>query len=271
MPRFELEDAVRANLYETLREEPAVASVLILKTCNHFNPLLAERLERCVQILSTYLENLIQHPTEEKYRRIRFEARTFQENVVVLEGAVRFLEHVGFKRTKLPRQSSQPQQQQSQADSSSSPSTSTSSSAAAEQSELEDFYVIGAQEAANTERLVELKRTLAQVEPVAIELERESTVFDLSSAESNASFAQMQLPDEFFRLTRDEAKREQERREAVVDELQQLKLRRSVQPAQRQFYPFTLIRVRFPGDLLVQGIRHANLHARACVYMTQLK
>lgn len=262
MPRFELEDAVRAKLYETLAEEPAVASVLILKTCNRFNPLQAERIDRCAQILSTYLENLIQHPKEEKYRRIRFEARTFQESVVTLEGAVRFLEHVGFRRTKLPRQNSQQQQQQQQPDTAGVTSTSSASRTSPEQSDVEDYYVIGAQEAENSERLGELKRTLAEAEPVAMELERDTTVYDLSSAESSASFAQLQLPDEFYRLSRDEVKREQDRREAVADEMQQLKLRRSVPPAQRQFYPFTLIRVRFPGDLLLQGALrlHVALH-----------
>lgn len=266
MPRFELEDAVRAKLYETLAEEPAVASVLILKTCNRFNPLQAERIDRCAQILSTYLENLIQHPKEEKYRRIRFEARTFQESVVALEGAVRFLEHVGFRRTKLPRQNSQ--QQQQQPDTAGVTSTSSASRAPPEQSDVEDYYVIGAQEAENSERLGELKRTLAEAEPVAMELERDTTVYDLSSAESSASFAQLQLPDEFYRLSRDEVKREQDRRETLADEMQQLKLRRSVPPAQRQFYPFTLIRVRFPGDLLLQGVPKASCCVASFSYIT---
>jgi UBX domain-containing protein 6 len=57
-----------------------------------------------VDTLSKYLENIIQNPTEEKFRKIRLSNRVYQEKVAPLEGTQDFLLAAGFKVMKLPFQ-----------------------------------------------------------------------------------------------------------------------------------------------------------------------
>jgi uncharacterized protein with PQ loop repeat len=50
------------------------------------------------------LENIIQNPTEDKFRKIRLSNRVYQEKVASLEGTQDFLLAAGFKVMKLPFQ-----------------------------------------------------------------------------------------------------------------------------------------------------------------------
>jgi len=47
-----------------------------------------------------YLDNIIEHPDEEKYRKIRKNNKVFCEKVAPAEGCEEFLEACGFKRTQ---------------------------------------------------------------------------------------------------------------------------------------------------------------------------
>ena len=58
----------------------------------------------CVLFTFRYLGNVVSHPGEEKYCKIRLQNRVFQERVASVEGALRFLEAVGFQRQMLPHQ-----------------------------------------------------------------------------------------------------------------------------------------------------------------------
>lgn len=49
--------------------------------------------------LCKYLTNIVDHPGEEKYRRIRLSNKILQERVLPLEGAAQFLEAAGFEQT----------------------------------------------------------------------------------------------------------------------------------------------------------------------------
>jgi len=48
------------------------------------------------ETLFTIIQNVIQHPAEDKYRRIRRSAKAFQEKLGPAKGAVRLLKSVGF-------------------------------------------------------------------------------------------------------------------------------------------------------------------------------
>ena len=48
-----------------------------------------------------YLDNIITHPDEEKYRKIRASNKVFQEKVCSVMGSVLFLEAVGFEQHNL--------------------------------------------------------------------------------------------------------------------------------------------------------------------------
>ena len=58
-------------------------------------------------LLYRYLENIVSHPGEDKYSKIRMNNKAFSERVCSVEGAVLFLEAVGFQQKLLPHGSKQ--------------------------------------------------------------------------------------------------------------------------------------------------------------------
>jgi UBX domain-containing protein 6 len=50
------------------------------------------------------MENIIQNPSEEKFRKIRVSNRVYQDRVAQVEGTQDFLMAAGFNITKLPYQ-----------------------------------------------------------------------------------------------------------------------------------------------------------------------
>lgn len=55
----------------------------------------------CIETLCKYLENIITHPDEEKYQRIRMSNRVFCEKVQPIEGTSELLFAAGFRQQKL--------------------------------------------------------------------------------------------------------------------------------------------------------------------------
>ena len=49
-----------------------------------------------------YLDNIVQNPTEEKYRKIRINNKVYQERVAPLEGVEQFLRAAGFQTKPMP-------------------------------------------------------------------------------------------------------------------------------------------------------------------------
>ena len=49
-----------------------------------------------------YLDNIVQNPTEEKYRKIRINNKVYQERVAPLEGVEQFLRAAGFQKKPMP-------------------------------------------------------------------------------------------------------------------------------------------------------------------------
>ena len=52
--------------------------------------------------LHRYLDNILSHPGEEKYSKIRVNNKAFSERVCPVEGAMLFLEAAGFQQKLLP-------------------------------------------------------------------------------------------------------------------------------------------------------------------------
>ncbi|KAM7307320.1 UBX domain-containing protein 6 [Ixodes scapularis] len=94
LPLGELRDRIRQFLYDQLEEEPGLGACLLIHTCNP-----AAKVEAGVDTLCKYLTNIVDHPGEEKYRRIRLSNKILQERVLPLEGAAQFLEAAGFEQT----------------------------------------------------------------------------------------------------------------------------------------------------------------------------
>ena len=55
-------------------------------------------------MMRRYLDNIVKHPNEDKYLKIRINNKAFQERVHGVKGADLFLEAVGFHQRLLPHQ-----------------------------------------------------------------------------------------------------------------------------------------------------------------------
>ncbi len=141
-------------------------------------------MEVCVATLRKYLENITQNPTEPKYRKIRKSNRVFQERVLPVEGAEKFLEAAGFKRTT---------------------------------EEDNEEYLVYPDDGDVTE-LETLVDALSNAEAVKPELDRGLRVLQPSRATENIN-----LPPEFFVLTAEELRMEQKQREELAAKLTQLR------------------------------------------------
>lgn len=51
-----------------------------------------------------YIDNIMSHPFEEKYRKIRSGNKAFKERVEKVTGAVLFMEAIGFVQQLLPHE-----------------------------------------------------------------------------------------------------------------------------------------------------------------------
>ena len=57
-----------------------------------------------MKTLCTYLDNILNNPQEEKFRKIRKSNRAFSEKVGSVEGTAEFLEAVGFESQTMDEQ-----------------------------------------------------------------------------------------------------------------------------------------------------------------------
>ncbi len=64
----EIENQIEQTLINQLDQEPILVSVSLLFTANYKNQ---EKLNKCVEILNKFVDNILNNPDEEKYRKIR--------------------------------------------------------------------------------------------------------------------------------------------------------------------------------------------------------
>lgn len=215
LPHEELRARIRQFLYEQMAEEPALTSCLLIHTCNAPR----DRVEAGVETLCKYLNNIADHPSEDKYRRIRLNNRIFQERVLPLEGALEFLQAAGFERRH------------------------------AEECPAEEWLEFPPE--GETEQLRLLSDALCCAKPVVPVLDRSVRVLSPHEAAQ-----QIVLPDSFFNLTPDELLREQEARRREVElqtTLRTKAMRERDERREQTMYRYTLIRVRLPSGLILQG------------------
>ncbi|XP_063239310.1 UBX domain-containing protein 6 [Bacillus rossius redtenbacheri] len=209
---------IREFLYEQLGEERGLAAALIIHTLNRSK----EKVEQCVETLCKYLENIVQHPEEEKYRRIRESNRVFQERVAGVEGARDLLLAAGFREQTLPHRDGE-----------------------------EKFLVFSPDNVEGLDSLQVLCDALRSAEPVTLELDRSLQVLLPSQA-----VGRTELPPEFFCLSPEELKREMKQRSELVDKSMMMRtkaMREKEEQREMKKYRYALIRVRFPDGILLQG------------------
>ncbi|XP_073811368.1 GDI interacting protein 3 [Musca autumnalis] len=214
LPKKEWRNKIKEFLYQQLEtsDEKALTSCLIIQNCNT-----KEKAEACVQTICKYLENIINHPNEEKYCSIRMSNRIFSEKVRYVEGAQDFLNACGFREILLDN---------------------------------EQFLIWSKDNIEKDYDLPSLLEALKNAEQIHLELDRNIKVLLPSQAKS------VTLPDDFYRISPEELKREQQMRTEAIENAQILKTKamrdREEQRAMRM-YKYALIRVKFPNGLYIQG------------------
>lgn len=212
LPKKEWKVKIKEFLYEQLEQERGLTSCLIIHNCN-----IKDKIEPCVETLIRYVENIINHPDEEKYRKIRMSNRIFTEKVETVEGAYDFLTSVGFTEQTI---------------------------------DDDKFLIFGLDVTENLENMNTLLEALQCSETIPLELDRNLQVLLPSQIRVTA------LPPEFFRVTVDELKREQQMRAEAIERSQILMTKTMREKEEQRVinrYNFALIRVRFPDGVYLQG------------------
>lgn len=218
LPQADIELKIKEFLYEQLCEEKGLTSCLIIHTCNKNK----QQLKVGIETLSKYLNNIVEHPEEEKYQKIRISNRNFQERVLNLEGGLDFLLAAGFEEQRLEKDGME-----------------------------ENYLVFPKHKLEDIEYLKTMIDALHTAEPIVPVLDRSVRVLIPSEGRIKIS-----LPEEFYTLSAEEIARLQEKREHEVELATQLRtkaMRIKDEIKENRHYHYTLVRVRLPDGFLLQG------------------
>ncbi|XP_052394096.1 UBX domain-containing protein 6 [Carassius gibelio] len=220
LTKTEREMHIKEAILMRFSEDAIEASIMMIHTFNKDK----EKVKAAVDIISKYVENICKNPTEEKYRKIKLSNKVFQEKVSGIEGSREYLQALGFESSSL------------QVDG---------------EDRTEEFLVLPAQEAEALEQMkVHLER-LQKGEPVRAKLDRRTQVFRPSKHATH-----FELPLDFYNLTAEELKREQQLKSEVVERNTMLRtkaMREKDEQRERRKYNYTLLRVRLPDENILQG------------------
>lgn len=209
---------VREFLYEQLEEERGLTACLIIHTCNYNR----NKVKECVDVLVRYVDNILGNPTEPKFHKIRWANATFNDKVAPIDGASEFLFAAGFKQEELEHNGI-----------------------------IEQFYIFDESNIDGLETLLFLRDALKAEDRIELELDRNLKVLSPSQAAKRVD-----LPMEFYSISKEELKREQQTRAEEMEKLTQLRtkaMRERDELREIRKYKFALIRIRFPDGIYLQG------------------
>uniref|UniRef100_A0A182NIF2 UBX domain-containing protein n=1 Tax=Anopheles dirus TaxID=7168 RepID=A0A182NIF2_9DIPT len=212
LPYKEWKGRIKEFLYEQLAADRGLTACLIIYNCNP-----KDKAEVCIETLAKCVENIVNNPNEEKYKKIRMSNRMFRDKIKVCEGSMEFLHAAGFAEIELD----------------------------------EEPHLIWSEDNIDPECSLEvLLEALKAAEPIPVELDRNLQVLLPSQVKRN------NLPPDFFRISPEELKREQQLRTDALEQAQILKtkaMREKEELRTLNRYKFALIRVRFPNGVYLQG------------------
>ncbi|KAK8731905.1 hypothetical protein OTU49_007321 [Cherax quadricarinatus] len=214
----EIKRQIREFLYAQVEEDKGISSCLIIHTCNKNK----EKVSVCVETLCKYIENIVSNPTEDKFLKIRMSNKAYQERILPIEGTKEFLEAAGFVECELPFNDA-----------------------------TDKFWVFPKEKLSDLTPLEQLRDALVSAEPVRPQLDRNLNILLPAEAAKHVD-----LPAEFFNLSADELRREMQNRTTAVERSQMLltkAMRERQEIREMRKYRFSLIRVRFPDGLILQG------------------
>uniref|UniRef100_A0A915HKD7 UBX domain-containing protein n=1 Tax=Romanomermis culicivorax TaxID=13658 RepID=A0A915HKD7_ROMCU len=239
LSKKDMQQAVETFLRENLETQDAiVASSIMIHSLNGYD---VEKRQNGIEILSKYLQNIIQSPDEEKFRRIKTSNRVFVEKVSKLKGGVEFLKSVGFE----------------------------------EVIEENELYLIMQKPEGDTDQMVERLNVaydcLLNGKPVPLKLYRNSVIFppgqdksiqlcsffeNCFAGKAAKSVDPTTLPDDFFHLSVQEIGKEQANKTREMENslsLRTKEMRERDRMKQIYKYEYCLIRIRFPDEYVLQG------------------
>ena len=222
MPKSEIYEHIQECLEHELDAEPLMISVTMIHTLN----LDKAKVENGIHVIGKYLQNIIDHGDEEKYRKIRKGNKLFSEKVITLKGVSEFLlKGCGFELKILPFE-------------------------VKGETTDEEFYVLNEDLALKKEQLLMTKQMLTDAEPLEILLDRNMKVF-----EPSANANRMDIPSSFFSVTSTDVKQEQLEKSKEVDKMTQMRTQamRESDKLPKRIYKFAVVRIRFPDGILLQG------------------
>ncbi|KTG03816.1 hypothetical protein cypCar_00017252 [Cyprinus carpio] len=220
LTKTEKEMHIKEAILMRFSEDAIEASIMMIHNFNKDK----EKVKAAVDIISKYIENICKNPTEEKYRKIKLSNKVFQENVSGIEGSREYLQALGFESTTLPVDG---------------------------EDRTEEFLVLPAQESEALEQMKAHVERLQKGEPLRAKLARQPQVFRPSQHATH-----FQLPPDFYNLTAEELKREQQQKSEVVERNAMLRtkaMREKEEQRERRKYNYALLRVRLPDGNLLQG------------------
>ena len=218
LPENEIRNHIEECLYKDIPSEPAMVAATMIHTLND-----TQKVRCCIEVLNKYLDNIIKNPSEEKYRKIRINNKVFAK-VKDLKGVKELLTlAIGFIQAKLPLN----------------------------EEEKEDFFLLSEGLAMETERLEIIKGYINEAEPLLPILDRNVRVY-----KPGPFVASLELPSDFYTVSNQEVKREQQERAKSIEKNKELStkaMKEKESQSQKRFYRFTLIRIRFPDGHLLEG------------------
>ncbi|VDM04139.1 unnamed protein product [Schistocephalus solidus] len=204
----------------------------------------AKRRQNFMKILS----NIISHPEKDVYRRLRVSNR-FVADLLAVKYAEDFFKVCGFVRTSLPVSQNPPN-----VEAALPPNSETDEGSGPAAPMAEDFLILPA---SSTEDLTHLKSMLELLEtaqPIVPLVFRDTTVLQAAGTRVRA-LTRDELPADFFTVSREDLRRLMDQQQKAMEESGMLltkAMRERLKTRERRLYRFVLIRIRLPGELVLQ-------------------
>uniref|UniRef100_A0A0X3NVX7 UBX domain-containing protein 6 n=2 Tax=Schistocephalus solidus TaxID=70667 RepID=A0A0X3NVX7_SCHSO len=200
------------------------------------------------------LSNIISHPEKDVYRRLRVSNR-FVADLLAVKYAEDFFKVCGFVRTSLPVSQNPPN-----VEAALPPNSETDEGSGPAAPMAEDFLILPA---SSTEDLTHLKSMLELLEtaqPIVPLVFRDTTVLQAAGTRVRA-LTRDELPADFFTVSREDLRRLMDQQQKAMEESGMLltkAMRERLKTRERRLYRFVLIRIRLPGELVLQGTFQAS-------------
>uniref|UniRef100_A0A914CGZ4 UBX domain-containing protein n=1 Tax=Acrobeloides nanus TaxID=290746 RepID=A0A914CGZ4_9BILA len=216
LPKSQMVEQVEAFLRTKLNEEGAQVAAVMIHSLNDM-----EKRDNAISTLDRILKNIINNPTEEKFRRIKMSGKVFNETVKPAKGAIEFLLTLGFKE---------------------------------ELENNETFLVLtSVEDERRTAISLALEMLTSEDCRVPLRLYRNTKIYKINP---NQPLPKIDVPKDFFTISGSEVKAEQQRKTQEASKLTELRtreMREKDAQAWKYTYKYTLIRIRFPNNYILEG------------------